>query len=137
MLNFSTFQNKTIICLPQCPQVKYLYTLYAGKCCNKWKFELSKVTKDIRHHLKNHYCDKSLLFFYIQAHPKDFSMIYSFHVHISPSNYSLIYFPVKGQSITPTHHFQGKKISFLYFPTASREVGSNFLHKPHTAAFKQ
>lgn len=65
-------------------------------------------------------------FLYIQAHPKDFSMIYSFHVHISPSNYSLIYFPVKGQSITPAHHFQGKIISFLYFLTVSRKVGSTF-----------
>lgn len=42
-------------------------------------------------------------------------MSYSFHIHISPSNYSLIYFPVKGQSITPAHHFQEKISHFSIF----------------------
>lgn len=53
-------------------------------------------------------------------------MIYSFHVHISPSNYSLIYFPVKGQSITPTHHFQGKKYLFSLFSNSFQKGGFHF-----------
>lgn len=65
-------------------------------------------------------------FFYIQAHPKDSSRIYSFHVHISPSNYSLIYFPVKGQSITPTHHFQGKKDLISLFSNSFQKGGFKF-----------
>lgn len=65
-------------------------------------------------------------FLYIQAQPKDFSMIYSFHVYISPSNYSLIYFPVKGQSITPTHHFQGKNYLISLFSSSFQKGGFNF-----------
>lgn len=64
------FRTKPLYAYHSDPQVKYFCTLYYGKCCNKWRFELSKVRKDIRHHLKNHYCDKSLLFFTSRHTPK-------------------------------------------------------------------